>query len=62
LREPLDSAISELADELVELGKTWFQEPPAKPGVVAAAVQRVVDRAHKLRAILTRLPTGIVLP
>lgn len=61
-RRQLQGAVNELAADLEELGKAWFQEPPAEPGVIAAALGRIIVRAQKLSELLTRLPTGIVLP
>ena len=58
----LQSAIDRLSRELEEFAKTWFRQPPAASGIITAAFQRVVARARKLQEILTRLPTGIVLP
>ena len=61
-REILQVIIIELSSELEELRKTWFQEPPTEFVVIAAGVERVLQRARKLSDILTKLPSGIVLP
>ena len=61
-REILQVIIIELSSELEELRKTWFQEPPTESVVIASGVERVLQRARKLSDILTKLPSGIVLP
>jgi len=62
LRSLLLCAINEVSNELDGLSRTWFQEPPAPTAVLAAAVNKSIDTARKLRDLLIRLPTGIVLP